>query len=434
MDPRGQQNRWDGTRATLDERKALYAVFEDAYQGAMVTRQAGAVRSDLAKRLRYNLNVPICNMAAEFTLGEGLTWNVRGAGGTDKALTDAAQEIWDRSLGDAAFGEAALSAIICGDILGIVKKPKGAMARLDWVHAAHVDPRFDPHDYNILTEAVIEYDLPDHRTYRQEWTDEGWRVLIAGEEVESGRNPTRRMPLVWIPNLPIKGQAFGNSELASVIDLIAEYNHVAAKQTKIVDYYASPKIVVRNVAPNSVLTGDVKQVLYLKGENTDAYFLEWKGNTPAVDEHLNRIRQNITEVSQTPAIAFGRIDSGFSSATGVSLKVLYGPLIAKTRRRRNGWAPRLERLMAMALEAEGRAVSPEDVELVWPNAAPHDDLEQVGIQEAKQRLGVSKRQSLIELGYDETEIEKMAGETAAEQEAQLEQQRRAFNSGQEPMV
>lgn len=76
--------------------------------------------------------------------------------------------------------------------------------------------------------------------------------------------------------------------------------------------------------------------------------------------------------------------------------------------------------MAFALRIEGE--KPEKpVELVWTSASPRSERENVETMLMKQKLGVSKRQLLKELGYDDALIEQMLVEGNANPDAETTQ-------------
>jgi hypothetical protein len=63
-------------------------------------------------------------------------------------------------------------------------------------------------------------------------------------------------------------------------------------------------------------------------------------------------------------------------------------------------------VMTFALRIEG-VDAPRPVEPLWVSASPRSELENVQVMLMKQKLGVSKRQLLKELGYDDALIERM---------------------------
>jgi hypothetical protein len=66
-------------------------------------------------------------------------------------------------------------------------------------------------------------------------------------------------------------------------------------------------------------------------------------------------------------------------------------------------------VMTFALRIEG-VEAPGPVEPLWVSASPRSELENVQVMLMKQKLGVSKRQLLKELGYDDALIEQMLAE------------------------
>ncbi len=112
------------------------------------------------------------------------------------------------------------------------------------------------------------------------------------------------LPAVWIRNSAIKGLPYGISDIDPILELVEEsHDHLASKQTRIVDYYASPNVVFEGLQkPTVQAEKGIGTVFYLPAGGK-GYFLEWNGNTP--DVRSPTIRNGISEISQVPAIAFG---------------------------------------------------------------------------------------------------------------------------------
>jgi hypothetical protein len=123
-----------------------------------------------------------------------------------------------------------------------------------------------------------------------------------------------------------------------------------------------------------------------------------------------------------PPVAFGRQDSGFSSISGVALRILYGPLLSKTNRKRANWSPPLEYLMWLCLQAEGHAVELEAVNAVWQDPLPSDRKADAEAEKAIVDTGLSSVEgAMSRLGVEEpgAELEKVARDRRFERLALL---------------
>jgi hypothetical protein len=239
----------------------------------------------------------------------------------------------------------------------------------------------------------------------EEYSAEGRRVLINGEEdPKQAQSFDGNIPAVWIRNLSIKGRSFGISDLDGALELVEEYDHVQGRRAKIIDYYAGPSIVWPGASKSDIEKSN--GTMFFPPKDCKPFFLEWSGTAPDLEQHLDRIRNDLAEVTQVPAVAFGRQDSGLSTISGVALKILYGPLLSKTNDKRASWGPGLEYLMWLGLRAEGHDVPLEAVNVVWPDPLPQNVKELVENAKTAADSGLKSKRTLMgELGVENADQE-----------------------------
>jgi hypothetical protein len=113
--------------------------------------------------------------------------------------------------------------------------------------------------------------------------------------------------------------------------------------------------------------------------DADVRLLEWHGQPPQVDTHVDRLQEAIYQVAETPRTSFG--DSG-RLLSGVALETELQPLILRTLRKRTIWDPALRRLARMVFllaEQAGRdgagpgQYAPYRTRVVWNPILPRDD-------------------------------------------------------------
>ena len=359
-------------RAEAD-RIGWYSRYLRAYEGYSIRGTLGTNYARDWKRVKFNYNEPIVNLSAGFFAAKPLTWEVKG----DPDATKAAHDVWDRSGSDSALLEAAIACCIYGDMVAIAADGKSGPV-IEFVDPGIVLPTFNGADCARLEFAEIAYRRTDARG-----EEVGYREMWFPDHMEAYEDDTRVdqrsydvLPISWIRNASVMGQPFGISDLHGIWDLVEEYDHIAGKQTRIIDYYAAPTIAFRGLT-SAEFKKQTSTTVFLPTDG-DMFFVEWKGNTPDVEAQLVRIRNAIAEKSQVPAVAFGQQDSGMSSISGVALQILYGPLIAKTHRKRASWGPSLERVMWLCLRAAGfKDLALTQVNVLWPDALPVDGEAQV---------------------------------------------------------
>ncbi len=356
-----------------DQRRlANYARFRAWYDGYLVRGLATPLVIDQYRRISFNFCKPIIKLAAGWLAAKPLVWDIRTATGvSDEGLSETAKEIWDRSGAERTFLDAVIAVNLYGDgCLLVVRHEEGPS--IEFQDPGLCFPVFAGSSYQELIELEIVYQVTVgvEQDYLRREIYEPTRAVIYHDDEEVAALAYEALPAVWVRNDPLPGLMFGNSDLDGIVELVGDYDHLARKQTQIVDYYASPRVVFEGVV-RADLDLDVDTALYLP-RDSKAYFLEWSGGAPDIEAQLTRIRNAIAEVSQIPAVAFGQMDRGFSSISGIGLQILYGPLLDKVRRKQAAWGPALERAMWLALMAEGIRLPIDRINLIWPDPKPGD--------------------------------------------------------------
>jgi len=392
-------------RTARNERLQQYARYLRAYQGYSVR---GALNTNLLqdwKRIKFNFVQPVVSLSAGWFAAKPIDWDVDG----DPAATKAAYEIWDRSGSDAALLENAICCGIYGDLVGLATQDTDGQSKIQFVDPSICDPTFDGADYSQLTALEIAYEArgDDGRAMirREMWGATGMETYEGDMLVE--RLTYDRLPAVWIRNSSVKGLPYGLSDVEPILDLVEEYDHLAAKQTRIVDYYATPHMVFSGIQKSECDVVNSLNTVYFLPSEAKVSFLEWSGNTPDVESQLTRIRAAIAEISQVPAVAFGHQDVGGSNLSGVAIQILYGPLINKTHRKQASWGPALQYLMWLCLRADGhKSVALEAVNVRFPSGTPVDGQSVTAVASAKVAAKLTSRRTVMnDLGIEDPDSE-----------------------------
>jgi hypothetical protein len=135
-------------------------------------------------------------------------------------------------------------------------------------------------------------------------------------------------------------------------------------------------------------------------------------------EAQNSFRAEIARVSGTPS-HFLNLDTKWPS--GEALRVSEGRLIKRVERCNVSDGDVLIDAMRTGLLMDGTGDMESDIKPVWVNAAPHNPLLDAETQLVKQQVGVSKKKSLSELGYEDTVIEQMMKDNDVEALKQAQQ-------------
>lgn len=225
---------------THDARLLRYAERYANYSG-LLTRDSNRLLSRTQwKPIRYNFFRPQCSFAAGWAVGPTVKWVVTGESDAQTLeLTKRAQDIWNRSEGDSEFLLAALTGAIYGDMVCSVARREGVIY-IEFPDPCICFPTFEPGDISRLKGMRVCYGEGDDEV-EEIWEDGQYRSSGGTESIIS------EVPFVWLPNMAIKGQPYGDSEIDPIYGLVAEYDHLAVKESKIIDRYASPTIFAKGV-------------------------------------------------------------------------------------------------------------------------------------------------------------------------------------------
>jgi hypothetical protein len=209
------------------------------------------------------------------------------------------------------------------------------------------------------------------------WTPTGYRLVVGERVVREGPNPYGFIPFVHVANLQPPNSFWGESDLTHLIPLNRELDERMSDQADLIRYHADPPIVFRGIEEHSDLPVGPGTVWDLP-RDADVALLEWRGNAPAVQDHIDRVLRAIYDVSETPRTSFG--DSG-RLLSGVALETELQPLVHRTLRKRVGWTAALRacaRAMLLltvrfGLGGTGEGLGAEQIQVVWPQMLPRDD-------------------------------------------------------------
>ncbi len=208
------------------------------------------------------------------------------------------------------------------------------------------------------------------------WSAQRYRLIVGNVTVHDGPNPYGFIPFVHIPNLQPPNSRWGVSDLVDLIPLNRELDERMGDQADLIRYHADPPVVFRGVEEHSNLPVGPGTVWDLP-RDADVSLLEWRGNVPTLQEHIDRVLRALYEVTETPRTSFG--DSG-RLLSGVALETELQPLVQRTLRKRVGWAASLRRCNQMLLLLTERTVglppgtfAPYRSQIVWPPMLPRDD-------------------------------------------------------------
>ncbi len=240
----------------------------------------------------------------------------------------------------------------------------------------------------------------------EEWTPHQLTLTAGDREVVRAPNPYGFIPFVHIPNARPANEFWGISDLKELISLNRELNERMSDMSDVIRFHSDPPVIFKGVMEHSNLAVGPGTVWDIP-EGAGVELLEWKGQAPAVHEHIERVMRALHDVAETPKTAFG--DSG-RLLSGVALETELQPLIQKTLRKRIWWNAGLRRRNRYILRiAEMKGLgsfAPYRSRVLWPPLLPADNDAEVRNNVALVSAGLrSRRTAMDRLGEESPETE-----------------------------
>lgn len=302
--------------------------------------------------------------------------------------------------------------------------PEGKV-RISVIPSSYVFPKYDSHDKDNMISCTIEYAIVDlvggkpvGRIYREEVTPTKIRYYLDGTLVEEKDNPLRQINIVHIKNLPLAGECYGQSDLASLISLQRELNEKNTDVSDIINYHSAPITIIQGAKAKDLERG-ARKVWGGIPKDAKIYNLELHSDLNASNHFIDRIKTAIHELSNTPEDTLGK-SAAISNTTGVALQIKYSPLMEKTWIKRQTYGKGIREICKLILKLLRIAGSEEvkakleplmsDKEMLkkvfkitvkFPDPLPKDELVQLQKIAQKMNLGLEEPYgALQELGYE----------------------------------
>lgn len=374
-------------------------------------------------------------------------------------------EVWDYNKKDILLTEMATNGGVTGHAFLRVFPPTPKtknLPRIITLDTANVTPFWETDDYKDVFAYKIQWNAMGYRRERptmvvrkQEivrsdtgkyWTItdyelEGEYQNTLGSLVTSGRwiqlGQPQTHPYEWSPifncqNLISPNDFWGLSDLTEdVVELNRAMNFVLSNNNRIIRNHAHPIPVAKGFTPQILDTGE-GQIVVIPTEDGSLDYLEFKGDLNASNGQYKTLKEAFHAIGRLPEVATGKVD-GIGALSGVALKLLYGPFVAKTKAKQSTYGEMLEHLNTCLLEMNGEPAD-TNVCVKWCSPVPVDDKETVDTALVKEQLGVSKETLIEELGYDaHTEQVKKEAEMQLEADRQIQTEQAMANIGDQVM-
>lgn len=382
---------------------------------------------------------PIIDRGVAFLFGTGVEWELTE--GEQTPVEDAIMRAWrSNEWRDAFLTDLALNGAVTGTAYVMVEqKQPGAVPRLVNLNPSIVFPEWDGDDVDKVVSWQLRYrgregvtrkiiTLQDNERQWEYWTEK-YSERGKWDELPDTRGlwPYAWSPIVHCKNLPNPNEFYGLSDLedADVNDAI---NTTASFIKRTGRLFPHPLLYAYGVK------GDTFDTASLYEMSTPEGFMKSVPMQSAMSESMGFMQTLVDYwhmISSVPS--FNPETMSLGAQSGFALKVLYGPLMGKTKLKRAYYGQLLIEVNRAVAELLGHG--PDNVvRLQWGDPLPSNTLEDVqrdkfeldyglvGVETVSMRRGINYEQ----------EQERLAQKRLADADyskLMLEQARLAFDSG-----
>ncbi len=302
------------------------------------------------------------------------------------------------------------------------------------LNSAYVFPEWHPHDRDRMLRVKIKYRFWGRTaegtrnvfTYTEIIDDMTIQEYVNDELLDERPNPIGMIPVVHIPNVPVSGSPWGQSDVYQVIPLNREYNEKATDVSDIVSYHAAPVTIIVGAKASNLEKGPRKVWGGLPKE-AQVYNLENGVDLGGPMAYLALLKTAMHEMTGVPETALGQAQP-VSNTSGVALAIQYQPMMSRYSMKKRQYSAGLKRVNELVLrtlfcfepetllyDASTEGILQDDQPLVldpadpaiyqvsceWPPPLPVDQLIKLNEIQAKMALGLeSKRGALKDLGEE----------------------------------
>src|SRR6185295_8194871 len=337
--------------------------------------------------------------------------------------------VWAASRKMTLLHELAINGAIHGSaFLKIQPRPDSKIPRLIALDPAIVTPSWDSDDVHRAWRYRLQWTELERRVARPDVLvrrqvierDDGGRWSIADYVSRRGgrwepMGKTIPWNYAWPPiadcqNLPCPNAYWGEADLGDdVLGLNDGLNFSQSNMQRIERYHGHPRLYGYGLQPappspdgeDAGGAADAAIDGIIEFGSQDA-FIRAVDAISSLSSHLERYRslnEALHEIARVPQIATGKLDS-IGQLSGLALKILYGPLLAKTATKRILYGDLLAEINARLLELANMDGSLA-VANVWPEVLPSDPLTEANAAKIEMELGILSRETAAaQVGLD----------------------------------
>lgn len=387
------------------------------------------LQGDRAKELLYisvNLAGIICKKSADFLFGEELT--VMAGKGENTPEQEALNRFMEENHMNIMLYENALTNAYCGDTFIKVRygqeyagelppeidEPRVIIENVNpetvypetvaWdkskIKAYHIAlPMYDEESkqwyLNVESHKAgkieyIQYTITPIQ-YNTDQVPERFEItgIVEGSSFEVATGVP--MPLVvHVPNLSTSDTWVGIDDLTELHPLLDEVNNRLSQISDILDKHSNPAMAVPSGLLDMDENGNAQfRVAYDKvfevmgKDDVIPEYITWNGQLQEAFTELDKLIDLILTISEIPAVALGKGDSGTSGSSGLAIKWRMNSLLAKVNRKKQYYSKGIKQVFYLAQKLEEVLGIAEytftNPVLNFQDGLPKDEMEQANI-------------------------------------------------------
>ncbi len=358
----------------------------------------------------------VVDKGVSFLFGGGI--DIRTGNGAPSGAQEWLTRAWTRNGMETLLHRLAMNGAVCGHafVKLVGAGTPGQPPRLIVLDPMTVRATWEPDDCERIVRYDVEWVGLDTVTgkaaaFRQRITRRrdgrpGWFLVDQRSDGDARQWRTVRTetwPYGWSPivscqNLPVPNAFWGLSDLEpDVLHLCRAMSFVLSNAMRIVRLHAHPKLWGSGFHAEDLALGP-EDVTVLPARDAALHILEMQGDLGSSLDLFRRIKDALHELTRVPEISAGALNA-LGRVSGVALRVLYQPLMEKTRTKRMLYGSLIREVSVRMLEMGGFGTD-VPVEVHWPAVAPTDPYEDartaliyaqlgMGAEDVLRRIGVS---------------------------------------------
>lgn len=394
------------------ERARLFEKYWRYYRGHHA-RHLKTGKDNFDDNVTVNWSRKVVDGGVQFLFGGGVTFDI------DKAKERSPAEayldsIWDddpaRRWSVAQFLQGlAQNGAVCGTAVVRLYPPNSSHGKptLKNIDPAIVEILTDPDDADDVTGYHLVWkgaaDWKRHRIER-----DGGIWIIREEQRKAGDWELIDeqvwefdfAPVFHCQNLILANSVWGASDLEDA-DLNDAINFANSNINRILRFHAHPRTIGLGFNPAQLVTTAVDQFWTIAEPSAQVFNLEMQSDLASSRQHRADLEEAYHQVAGVPRLDPAAVNLG--ALSGFALRILYGPLLAKTAVKQQTYGAMLGQinraLLILAGHKEQRVINR------WPDPLPASRLEQAQYLQALVTAGATLEGAAKVAGFDDDQVE-----------------------------